>query len=203
MILVATGAMQWGTPERRRLAAGVAVALTASFVVFVSDGNLVFGNDRLALHAKPQKMTSHPRRIVARQLVALAPTEGTALAPPRIAPFLAAEHDHPPLVFVRGTYLRWIATLYGDAEAELRVRMAVRVARPRYAKVQGPWDTAREPLPLDAFATALADHDVRSIALANRAPDREQIEEFLARSGFEKEWHGRGYGIWTLDRPWP
>lgn len=199
MALVATQPFHWLRAGRTLWAAAIAVLLAGLGVSLAPSGSFPIADRRAVFHLTPSKMAGHTGRVAAQRVAALTPAGGVVAAPPRVAPFVAAVHGHPPLLYARHGYLRQIAARFGEQDTTRRRGLVARLAAPRYVDIADRRASSLEPLPLDTLATALSHYRVQGLVVSNEAPDKRALLRILRQVGFEHRWGSKQYQVWTRD----
>ncbi|MFP6625126.1 MAG: DUF6077 domain-containing protein [Myxococcota bacterium] len=192
----------------RRSAVGwllVAIAGSA-FVLVVPDFYGLGEENRVTFGVPRLKVQSRDYRAAAR-LTAAAPEGSAVVAPQRVAIWLPSFHHHPKIVYARENYLRRIRSVFGDEEAETRMRLSEAVSTgmdvERSTRESDGYERRQQLGMTEAFfLEKLRDFDVRAVSLSKTRPNAAFVREALERAEFAPVSTGRAFEEWRRNEPW-
>ena len=192
----------------RRSAVGwLLVAIAGSAFVLVVPDFYGLGEENRVTFGVP-RLKVHPRDYRAAARLAAAAPEGSAvIAPQRIAIWLPSFHHHPKIVYARENYLRRIRSVFGEEEAEMRMRLSEAVSTSmdveRSTRESDGYERRQQLGMTEAFfLEKLRDFDVRAVSLSKTKPNAAFVREALERGEFAPVSTGRAFEEWRRNEPW-
>ena len=175
-------ALTWGLIRIGLPRAGGALAAAGLAGMSVLPTGLL-GMPETLLHPSIHKLP--PDRLpVVREVLAIAPPEGTVLAPESIAALLPIWEGHPKLVFSRVLYLEHNAPLLTPEQLEPRKRLA-------------DWVSGAAEVPVPQVVEALRQLGVRVIVL-EETPLAVNAQTVMQQAGASPAATVAGHVLWTL-----
>lgn len=181
------------------IAGGAFALVVPDFYGLSRENRVTLGMPRLRVHPRDYR--------AAARLTAVAPEGSAVLAPQRIAIWLPSFHHHPKILYARENYLRRIRSVFGDEEAETRMRLSevLSISKDVERKTrESDGFKRRQRLGMTAafFVEKLRDYDVRAVSLNQHAPRAAFVRAALTHAEFESVSHGRAFEEWLRSEPW-
>jgi hypothetical protein len=179
LVSLAAGIAAGDIGVKRRLSVG---ALAVSLIVFAVVGPSVVTPTNWSWRNMVNPKVEADAYAAAEAVVAAAQAHALALAPERVAVYIAGLPQAPPLVGVRELYLRKVRGYTDQGSLVLRLAL-LKYAESSNARPEFRWDDFR-PLQAESALKAIDELGVETFAFPERHKDEELLVSRLEQQGF-------------------